>query len=91
MITKTFNEILEKEFNLEENYSITSGDIDDIKPWVLKLMKQVRKATLQECARKTQIKEDWWQDNGHPEGFSYTIVDKDSILNLDLNSIEVDD
>ena len=86
---KTFNEILDEEFNSEENYSLTSGDVDDLRSWALKLMKQVRETTLKEA-----VKEVHFTING--ESYQYlqknaTIIaiDKKSILNLDKNSIEL--
>lgn len=88
---QTFEELIRKTnkvFYQESSDSTgTSIDIND----VLELLNLVRKTTLQECVKKAKIKEDWWQDNGSPEGFSYTTIDKNSILNLDLNSIEIDE
>jgi hypothetical protein len=84
MITKTFEELLK---GLPGEDKINDGN----QKVVINLMKQVRKATLQECAKKAETKDVWWQDNGNPKGFSYKAVDRDSILNLDLNSIEIDD
>ena len=90
---KTFEELVkDKVYDIlspKEEHFQTDISVLDLKD-VLGLLKKVRIFTLQECAKKAKTKEDWWQDNGNPEGFSYTIVDKDSILNLDLNSIEID-
>ena len=79
---KTFNEILDEEFNLEENYSITSGDVDDLRPWALKLMNKIREATLKEASEKAEL-------NINTNDWQKRWVDKDSILNLDKDSIEI--
>jgi hypothetical protein len=81
MITKTFEELLK---DLPGEDKINDGN----QKVVINLMKQIRLSTLQECAKKakTEAKTAFWGD------FETTYnVDKNSILNLDLNSIEIDD
>ena len=77
---KTFEEILADEFNKEENYSITSGDLDDIEVWAKKIMKEIREATIKECVELSKIKY-YAGETGY--------LDKDVILQLDKNSIEI--
>lgn len=77
---KTFKEILADEFNSEENYSITSGDLDDIKLWAEKLMKKVRESTIKECQTLSKLKY-LAGETGY--------LSKESVLQLDKNSIEI--
>jgi len=35
---------------------------------------------LKAASEKVKTKQDWWQDNAYPDGFFYTVVDRDSVL-----------
>ena len=95
-MVKTFEEILKEEFNSEENYAITSGDIDEIEIFCLKLMKLVRTQTLIEAANKADA--DYYifgnsDDEKRIESYDLSNVEcyvlKESILQLNKNSIEI--
>jgi negative regulator of sigma E activity len=64
-----------------------SFDLNDFKITsdVTKAMVEFAKIHVQEALKQAsqnvKTKEEWWQDNGNPNGFSYTAVDRDSILN----------
>ena len=81
----TFEELVRNDSVTFEPYDNTRFlDIKD----VLDLLKQVRQATLQEAFNKTKLKtktESWGEFET-----SY-IIDKNSILDLDKDSIEVDE
>ena len=99
MIVKTFEEILNEEFNKEENLYLHSGESDDIKDFCIKLMKLVRSQTLIEAAEKADV--DWnisderaaryhIQDGGYFRDLDIDCyVLTESILGLDKNSIEI--
>lgn len=77
----TFEELLK---NLPGEDKINNGN----QKVVIELMKQVRQSTLQEAFNKAKLKtktESWGEFET-----SYSI-DKDSILDLDKDSIEVDE
>lgn len=80
---QTFKELIRKTnkvfYQDSPDSTGTAIDIDD----VLELLNLVRKATLQEAANKVQ--------HNHIIYDKTFIIDKDSILNLDLNSIEIDE
>ena len=83
---KTFDEIIEDEFNSEENYSLTSGDLDYISEWAKKLMKIVREKTIEECIEKGYglYFEDEFDYNP-----SIVNINKESLEKLDKESIKV--
>lgn len=83
----TFEELVRNDSVTFEPYDNTRFlDIKD----VLDLLKQVRQATLQECAKKSG-----WYFNGDMDYlFHYAEdihVNRHEILDLDKNSIEVDE
>lgn len=85
---KTFDEIIDNELNLEENYSLTSGDLYDMSEWAKKLMKLVREKTIEECIKKAEVHNR--QLNSNSLAFNnYWELDKNSLLKLDKESIEV--
>ncbi len=69
---------------------------------IIKLLKQVRLSTLQECAKKAKLclrvydefsestESDLGQEITTERQREYVGINKDSILNLDLNSIKID-
>lgn len=80
----TFEELVEPFSNNADSEWFETIQTED----VIKLLKQVRQATLQEAFNKAKLKtktESW----GEFETF-YSI-DKNSILDLDKDSIEVDE
>jgi hypothetical protein len=70
-----------EEFLKRENLptDILSGD--DINYAMIEFAKIHVKEALKQASQNVKTKEEWWQDNGNPNGFSYTAVDRDSILN----------
>lgn len=82
---KTFDEIIEDEFNSEENYSLTSGDLEYISEWAKKLMKLVREKTIEECIEKGYglYFEDEFDYNP-----SIVNINKESLEKLDKESIK---
>ena len=83
---KTFEEILADEFNKEENYSITSGDLDDIEVWAKKIMKEIREATIKECIKKGY---GLYYENAFDKNPTYINIEEKSLEKLDKNSIEI--
>ena len=86
---KTFEELLEKEY-----YYINDGlgkvvDIEDC----LDLMKLIRQKTIEECSNKTKADYDIINTSERAELFRENNIEcyvlKESILQLDLNSIEI--
>lgn len=82
----TFEELVEPFSNNEDSEWFETMQTED----VLRLLKQVRQSTLQEAANKAV-----WYYNGEPEYlFHYADdihVNKQEILDLDKDSIEVNE
>lgn len=83
---RTFNEIIEDEFNSEENYSLTSGDLDYISEWAIKLMKLVREKTIEECIQKGYS---LYYENIFDKNPDYVKIEETSLKDIDKNSIEI--
>lgn len=85
-------------------YSQHCSDMIEVIPKskVIELLKQVRLSTLQECAKKAKLclrvydefsestESDLGQEITTERQREYVGINKDSILNLDLNSIKID-
>ena len=97
MITKTFEELVSSIDNWTQyGPGYTTEDI-------IKLLKQIRLSTLQECSKKTKLclriyyefsestESDLGQEITTEKQKEYIGIKKDSILKLDLNSIEIDE
>lgn len=83
---KTFDEIIDDEFNLEENYSLTSGDLDYISEQAKKLMKLVREKTIEECIQKGY---GLYYENIFDKNPDYVKIEETSLKDIDKNSIEI--
>lgn len=94
MITKTFEQLLK---DLPGEDKINDGN----QKVVINLMKQVRKATLQECAKKAFAESSRSNITSKDKSngklgltcihLGEVSVNRNSILSLNLNSIEIDD
>lgn len=83
---QTFEELI-KNYETNPNYQLDLIK-NDCYSDTINLLKQVRLFTLQECAEKADTYTDFRTD-GY-ESWEVISVNKDSILNLDPNSIEID-
>ena len=97
----TFEELVEPFSNNEDSEWFETMQTED----VIKLLKQVRQATLEECAKKTTINlieyakfggkiiniENFGEEVPTEDSQKYYQVNKDFILDLDKDSIEVDE
>jgi len=87
-MVKTFEELIEEKFKNEQNYSLTSGDLYDIKTFCLELLKLVRSQTLIEASNKADADYIFIKDVDGADDIEVYVL-KESILGLDKNSIEI--